>query len=115
VPKEQLGKILASIDIFLALVDHGASGRHSKLAHAFGCGLCVVSSTGPEADYDLFRHNDNCMLVPNNDFEQIFSTIDILCRDPALRARLGRAAYETYLASLSWSVITQSFLELLAT
>lgn len=94
--------LLRALDVFLALYAAGASGRHTSIAAAFAHGLCVISTSARDTDPDLFRHAENCWLVPYGDEVALLEATLLLLQDGTLRTRLGTAASRTYEERLSW-------------
>ena len=59
------------------------------MLEAIACGVPVVSSKWPSCEY-LYRDNENCLLFPVNDPNQLAQSIGRLMTDKELRGRLVR-------------------------
>jgi glycosyltransferase involved in cell wall biosynthesis len=110
-PADAVASVLRRLDVFIGLYDDGASGRRTSLAAAFAHGLCIVSTDGPNTDHALFRHGENCLLVPYGDNSCLHTALLTLIGDPDLREQLGRCAYETYRQEMAWPVIAGKIME----
>jgi glycosyltransferase involved in cell wall biosynthesis len=72
---------------------------YSVSIQAMSCGRpVIVSRTKGLWRPDLMRDGENCLLVPPSDANALGAAIARLRSDPALAARLGRAARETAVA-----------------
>jgi glycosyltransferase involved in cell wall biosynthesis len=110
-PADAVATVLSRLDVFIGLYDDGASGRRTSLAAAFAHGLCLVSTDGPNTDHALFRHGENCLLVPYGDSARLHTTLLTLIRDAHLREKLARGAKETYRREMAWPVIAGKIME----
>lgn len=86
-----LGRAVASADILLNPSVTEAFGNVNL--EAMAAGLAVVSADVPSASA-LIDHQRQGLLVPPRDPAAFAGAIEELVRDPAQRARLGRAAVE---------------------
>lgn len=59
------------------------------ILEAIACGVPVISSKWPSCEY-MYRDNENCLLFPVNDHDQLARSILRLMTDKELRARLVR-------------------------
>ncbi len=85
--------------VIVPLKDVWQPTGYSVTLQAMSCGRPVILSRirglwTPE----LLRDNENCLLVPPGDRAALGAAIGRIRRDPALAARLGRAARETALS-----------------
>jgi glycosyltransferase involved in cell wall biosynthesis len=83
---------LATHSVFVLLSDH--EGLPISIIEAMRAGLAIVATDLPGIR-ELLTHGTNGLLVPN-DPAMLTDTLESLAADPALRARLGKAARLRY-------------------
>lgn len=110
-PSGAVAELMTQLDIFVALPEDGASGRRTALAMAFGFGLCVISTQGICTDDRIFRHGENCLLVPAEDRDQLLAALERCIADSALRSRMGAAARDAFQTFMSWPSIARNVVE----
>ncbi len=93
--------VLADADIFV-LASH-SEGRPNVILEAMASGLPVVASD-IEGTNELVRHNENGLLFPDGDIEELARHLETLSKDAELRIRLGKNA-RNFMKDhrLSWS------------
>ena len=89
-PNNRLPEEIARAEVFV-LPSH-YEGHPKALIEALACGAAVVG-TDVDGIRDVLRHEETGLLCPPTP-EGIAAALDRLLDDPALRARLGRAARE---------------------
>ena len=102
---EEVSRILALADVFVAPFDGGASLRRGSLLAAFAHALAVVT-TSPAAASAFLRDGDNVALVAPRDPTALASRISVLLDSPAQRTRLADGARKLA-ARLAWPVIAE--------
>ena len=102
---EDVSRILALADIFVAPFDGGASIRRGSLLAAFAHGLPVVS-TSPAVVSAYLRDGDNVALVAPRDPTALAARIGVLLDSPAQRARLADGARKLA-TRLAWPAIAE--------
>ncbi len=94
-PREHLRASYHAADVFVLpcrIDDSGdRDGIPNVLAEAMATGLAVLS-TDVSGIPEIVDHGDNGLLVAPDDMGALADALELLCRDPALRARLGEAA-----------------------
>src|SRR5439155_1400567 len=88
---EDVSRILAAADVFVAPFDGGASIRRGSLMAGLAHGLPVVS-TSPAAPSAYLRDADNVALVPPRDAAALAARLAALLASSAERARLAQGA-----------------------
>jgi glycosyltransferase involved in cell wall biosynthesis len=102
---EEVSRILAVADLFVAPFDGGASMRRGSLLAALAHGLPVVS-TAAAVPSSYLRDGDNVALVPPRDPAALAARVARLLDSRAQRARLAKGARK--LADrLAWSSIAE--------
>lgn len=81
-------------DIFLFTSDY-QEGWGAVLNEAMNSGLAVVANVAAGASPYLIRHGQNGLLYKNQDRESLFSHVRYLLKQPDVREKMGRNAYET--------------------
>ncbi len=112
-PREQMPRVVCSADIGLVPLKSRIPGAvPSKLYEAMGCGIPVVlAAAGEPAD---IVESAGCGLVaPPGDAQAMAAAIRQLARDPAARARLGRAGRRAAEEQFNRKVISAKFIEFL--
>ena len=110
-----LSSLMSRLDVFVGWYDDGASGRRTSLAAAFAHGLCIISTQGPNTDRTLFRHQENCLLVPCKDVNRLYEALLEVIGNVHLREQFAHRALETYQQRLAWPAIANRVLEALRT
>lgn len=82
-----------------------------KIFEYMAAGLPVVASDVGQIS-EVIRDGDNGVLCAADDPVALASALDRLRRDPALRARLGRAARETVVRSHTWDSTVERILRI---
>ena len=102
---EEVSRILALADVFVAPFDGGASLRRGSLLAAIAHGLPVISTCSAVASVYL-RDGENIALVTPRDPAALAARIGVLLDSPAQRERLADGARK--LASrLAWPAIAE--------
>jgi glycosyltransferase involved in cell wall biosynthesis len=83
--------LLRAADLFLFC--SRTEGLPNSLLEAMAAGLPIVATDVP-GNRDLVRDGQNALVVPARRPDRIAGAMDRLFKDPALAARLGRAAQE---------------------
>ena len=81
-------------DIFLFTSDY-QEGWGAVLNEAMNSGLAVVANVAAGASPYLIRHGQNGLLYKNKDRESLFTHVRYLLKQPDVREKIGRNAYET--------------------
>jgi glycosyltransferase involved in cell wall biosynthesis len=103
--EDEVSRILALADVFVAPFEGGASLRRGSLLAGLAHGLPVVSTSSAVASAYL-RDGDNIALVAPRDAAALAARICVLLDSPAQRARLAHGARK--LASrLAWPAIAE--------
>jgi len=102
---EDVSRILAVADLFVAPFDGGASIRRGSLLAAFAHGLPVVSTVSPVASAYL-RDGENVALVAPRDPVALAARICLLLEAPEKRARLAEGARKVA-TRLAWPTIAE--------
>ena len=102
---EEVSRILAVADVFVAPFDGGASIRRGSLLAGLAHGLPVVS-TSPSVPSSYLRDGDNVALVPSRDAAALAACIAGLLDSPGQRERLARGARKLA-ARMAWSTIAE--------
>jgi glycosyltransferase involved in cell wall biosynthesis len=113
VAPSQVPGLLASMDVAVAPCPHGASFYFSplKVYEYMAAGRPVIASRiGQLAN--LIEDGVNGLLCPAGDPIALAAALNRLRRDPALRARLGRAARAAVLKNHTWDIVARRILDL---
>jgi len=102
---DEVSRILAVADVFVAPFDGGASIRRGSLLAGVAHGLPVVS-TSSSVPSSYLRDGDNVALVPPRDPAALAARIAGLLDSPGLRERLARGARKLA-ARMAWSTIAE--------
>jgi len=102
---EDVSRILAAADVFVAPFDGGASIRRGSLMAGLAHGLPVVS-TSPAAPSAYLRDADNVALVPPRDAAALAARLAALLASSAERARLAQGARKLA-ARVAWPAIAE--------
>ncbi|HYO50731.1 MAG TPA: glycosyltransferase family 4 protein [Chloroflexia bacterium] len=107
--------LLARMDVAVAPYPDLAEFYFSplKVYEYMAAALPVVASRIGQLK-GLIEDGVNGLLCPPGDADALTEALDTLRRDPALRARLGRAARETILRGHTWDAVADRILELAA-
>jgi glycosyltransferase involved in cell wall biosynthesis len=101
VPHDQIPAHLAAMDV--AVIPMAADyGSPTKTFEYLAMGRAVIAP-GVPALREVLRDGENALLTKPASRDSLTEAMLRLCRDPGLRAGLGRAARETILASHTWS------------
>ena len=92
--------------LFLSL----AEGGPQVTVEAAGHGLPLL--VGPMGTADLARHDETALVIDPHDTDAVADAIRQVAVDPALRARLGRAAYDAS-ADFTWDVAARERMQAL--
>jgi len=88
--RADVAAILRELDVLVhCAVEPEPFGR--VLVEAMACGLPVVASRGGATE-EIVREGETGVLIPPGDAAHLAAVLLTLLRDPALRARMGRAA-----------------------
>jgi glycosyltransferase involved in cell wall biosynthesis len=104
-PDDEVSRILAAADLFVAPFDGGASIRRGSLMAGIAHGLPVVSTAAAVASAYL-RDGDNVALVPPRDARALAARLAALLAAPAERARLADGARKLA-ARVAWPAIAE--------
>jgi glycosyltransferase involved in cell wall biosynthesis len=101
VPRDQVASYVAAFDVALQpnVVDYASP---LKLFEYLALGRAIVAPDKPNIR-EVLAHEDNALLFPDGQQAAMSAAIERLCRDPALRRRLGERARATIAArQLTW-------------
>lgn len=90
-PPQEIQKCMLQTDIFVATSDYG-EGWGVIINESMAAGCAVVASSAMGAARMLIRHEENGYLYRWNDMKALCATVEQLCKDKALRERIGHAA-----------------------
>lgn len=105
-PDDEVSRILAAADVFVAPFDAGASVRRGSLMAGLAHGRPVVS-TWPAVASAYLRDGDNVALVPPRDPAALAARLAVLLRAPAQRARLADGA-RRLAERVAWPAIAEA-------
>jgi glycosyltransferase involved in cell wall biosynthesis len=106
---QNVHEYLQAADIFAFPTENDAFP--SSVIEAMACALPVVS-TPVGAIKTILSHQQNALMVPVADHQQLFQALDTLISNPILSAQLGRAGYETVQCNYSADTVTKKYLGL---
>ncbi|HEY0936422.1 MAG TPA: glycosyltransferase family 1 protein [Trebonia sp.] len=101
-----LARIYASLDVFVHTGPYETFGQTVQEASASGLPVIAPAAGGP---LDLVDHGGTGYLIRPGDPDALREAVRGLAADPALRARLGRAARQRVLGR-TWSALTDELL-----
>lgn len=103
VAHERVPDFLVDLDVAVACYPKRGDFYFSpmKVAEYLACGLPVVAGRTGHAP-ELVADGENGLLVEPDDADAWGQALAAVCRDAALRARLGRAARQSALAGPTW-------------
>jgi phosphatidylinositol alpha 1,6-mannosyltransferase len=104
---EDLGRVMASLDVF---VHTGSTETFCQAAQeALACGVPVVApdAGGPR---DLVRPGQDGLLFSPGDGADLFACVDALVADAGLRARMGQRAHEG-VRDRTWDRVNDALVE----
>jgi glycosyltransferase involved in cell wall biosynthesis len=104
-PDDEVSRMLAAADVFVAPFDAGASIRRGSLMAGFAHGLPVVSTASAVASAYL-RDGDNVALVPPRDAAALAARLAVLLAVPTQRARLAEGARKLA-TRVAWPAIAE--------
>ncbi|RNL65110.1 glycosyltransferase family 1 protein [Nocardioides marmoriginsengisoli] len=87
---EDLGRIVASLDVFVHTGSTETFCQAAQEALASGVPVVAPDAGGPR---DLVRSGENGLLFTPGDGSDLYAHLDALVSSPGLRARMGAAAY----------------------
>ncbi len=105
-PPEELVEAYRDCDVYVSPSRIEGSSLAVLEALAAGCAVVVADAPG---NRDAVRDGENGLVCPPEDPEALARKVRALLRDPALRARLGRAAQESAVAS-DWREVARRYL-----
>jgi glycosyltransferase involved in cell wall biosynthesis len=107
--------LLTSVDAAVAPYPQATGFYFSplKVYEYLAAGRAVVASRVGQLE-TVIRHEVNGLLCPPGDAGALAAALERLRREPALRARLGRAARATMLRKHTWDAVAARVLELAA-
>ncbi|OLE30823.1 MAG: hypothetical protein AUI36_30040 [Cyanobacteria bacterium 13_1_40CM_2_61_4] len=107
--------LLTSVDAAVAPYPQATGFYFSplKVYEYLAAGRAVVASRVGQLE-TVIRHEVNGLLCPPGDAAALATALEHLRREPALRARLGRAARATVLRQHTWDAVAARVLELAA-
>jgi glycosyltransferase involved in cell wall biosynthesis len=95
--EQGVSRALQACDVMIQPYIDGASSRRGTLMAALGHGLPTVTTTGRLSEpLWAHEHGRSIITVPAGDYEGLGDAVLSLGRDPAQRARVGRAARALY-------------------
>src|SRR5438309_1179414 len=107
--------LLTSVDVAVAPYSHASGFYFSplKVYEYMAAGRAVVASRVGQLEA-VIRHDVNGLLCPPGDAAALAAALERLRCEPAVRARLGRAARATVLRKHTWDAVAARALELAA-
>lgn len=106
----QAAELLATADCAALPFTDGVSVKRGSLMACLAQGLPIVTTAPARGETGEFQHQENMLLVPARDPQALADALDLLRRDPGLRARLALGAWD--LARLfSWDDIARRQVE----
>jgi glycosyltransferase involved in cell wall biosynthesis len=106
VPTEEVSAALLNTDVLVLPYRDGVSFRRGSL-HAALLHGCAIVSTTPQVPLPELCDGENILLVPPDDPVALSQAALRLCRDPALRERIGRGAQALAQQQFTWERIAQ--------
>ena len=88
--RKQMAEIMSQCDIWLTASHSEGLGRMALEAASAGAAL-VCTDTGSE----FLTHEENCLLVPVKDEEEMYKAVERVMQDDGLRGKLRLNAYDT--------------------
>jgi len=115
VPPLEVPGLLTSVDAAVAPYARANGFYFSplKVYEYMAAGRAVVASRVGQLE-TVIQHDVNGLLCPPGDAAALAAALERLRSEPALRARLGRAARATVLGSHTWDAVAARVLELAA-
>lgn len=101
-----MARAYAALDVFFNPSETETFGNVTLEAMASGVPMVCVDATGSRS---LVAHGETGFLTPSGDRERAAAAIGALVRDPALRARMGRAAHARS-AAYEWDAMLDTVL-----
>jgi glycosyltransferase involved in cell wall biosynthesis len=108
--QDDMAAVYADADI-ACLPTFYAEGVPKSLIEAAACGLPIVTTDWPGCR-DVVADGENGILVPIKDPTAVADALEILARDPDLRARMGRSGRARVERDFSLETITRQTLAL---
>jgi glycosyltransferase involved in cell wall biosynthesis len=96
-----VAEAVASLDVFLFVMDTGANTRSGTLPLPLGCGVPVVAVSGSETD-PLFLGDENVVFARELSADAFAAAALRLWRDPQLAASVAAGARRLYETHLTW-------------
>ncbi len=116
IPYDQLRERLQKFDVALGIFGDGMKADYvipNKIYHYAGCGLPIITKDTP-AIREVFTPDQNIALVSGTP-EELAKSILKLRNDAALRAELGRNAFQLINNSYNETKVAETFLKAIAT
>jgi phosphatidylinositol alpha 1,6-mannosyltransferase len=104
---EDLGRIVASLDVFVHTGSTETFCQAAQEALASGVPVIAPDAGGPR---DLVRPGENGLLFAPGDGADLYSCLDALVGDAGLRARMGVSAYEG-VRDRTWASVNDALVE----
>ena len=104
---EDLGRIVASLDVFVHTGSTETFCQAAQEALASGVPVVAPDSGGPR---DLVRPGENGLLFAPGDGSDLYACLETLVGDAGLRARMGERAYEG-VRERTWESVNSSLIE----
>ena len=104
---EDLGRIVASFDVFVHTGSTETFCQAAQEALASGVPVIAPDSGGPR---DLVRPGENGLLFAPGDGSDLYACLDALVKDAGLRARMGENAYAGVRAR-TWASVNSALVE----
>ena len=107
--RSDVADVLRAVDVVAFSSDF--EGLPIALLEAMACSRALVVTEVP-GFLETVDHDLEALVVPSDDRDALSSALERLCRDGALRKRLGEAARQRYAASYSASGMFERYREL---